>query len=113
MENERAIEIIKGELMHCKIHMKYKNKASEYYQELSELCEAYEMAIKALENYKQGKWIYEKDSVNSLFRCSNCGRFHPHDTFVKENDDRYTRLEREDANRFCWHCGAEMRGNES
>lgn len=50
MENERAIEIIKGELRHCQIHMKDKNKASEYYQELNELCEAYETAIKALEN---------------------------------------------------------------
>jgi hypothetical protein len=50
MENERAIEIIKGELMHCQIHLEDKNKAPEYYQEMNELCEAYEMAIKALEN---------------------------------------------------------------
>ena len=50
MENERAIEIIKAELRHCQIHMKDKNKASEYYQELNDLCEAYETAIKALEN---------------------------------------------------------------
>lgn len=50
MENERAIEIIKAELRHCQIHMKDKNKASDYYQELSELCEAYEIAIKALES---------------------------------------------------------------
>ena len=59
----------------------------------------------------KGKWVYEKDTVNSVFRCSNCGRFYPYDTFVKEDDDRYTRLEREDANRFCWHCGADMRGD--
>lgn len=58
----------------------------------------------------KGKWVYEHGKVNSLFRCSNCGRFYPYDTFVKENDVRYTRLEREDANRFCWHCGADMRG---
>lgn len=57
----------------------------------------------------KGEWVYEKDTVNSVFRCSNCGRFYPHDIFVKEDDDRYTRLEREDANRFCWHCGADMR----
>lgn len=50
MENERAIEIIKAELRHCQIHMKDKNKASDYYQELNDLCEAYETAIKALEN---------------------------------------------------------------
>ena len=50
MENERAIEIIKGELMHYQIHLEDKNKAPEYYQEMNELCEAYEMAIKALEN---------------------------------------------------------------
>lgn len=50
MENERAIEIIKGEMMHCQIHLEDKNKAPEYYQEMNELCEAYELAIKALEN---------------------------------------------------------------
>lgn len=50
MENERAIEIIKGEMMHCQIHLEDKNKAPEYYQEMNELCEAYETAIKALEN---------------------------------------------------------------
>ena len=54
MENERAIEFIKAEMRHCQIHMKDKNKASEYYQEMNELCEAYEMAIKALEN---SSWI--------------------------------------------------------
>lgn len=64
------------------------------------------------EQRPQGKWVYESGTVNSFFRCSNCGRFNPHDIFVKENDDRYTRLEREDANRFCWHCGADMRGKE-
>ena len=50
MENERAIEIIKAEMRHCQIHLEDKNKAPEYYQEMNELCEAYEMAIKALEN---------------------------------------------------------------
>lgn len=54
MENERAIEIIKGELMHCQIHLEDKNKAPEYYQEMNELCEAYETAIKALES---SSWI--------------------------------------------------------
>ena len=50
MENERAIEIIKDEMRHCQIHLEDNNKAPEYYQEMNELCEAYEMAIKALEN---------------------------------------------------------------
>lgn len=57
MENKRAIEIIKGEKMHCQIHLEDKNKAPEYYQEMNELCEAYEMAIKALENLS---WISVK-----------------------------------------------------
>ena len=50
MENKKAIAIIKDELKHCQIHLEDKNKAPEYYQEMNELCEAYEMAIKALEN---------------------------------------------------------------
>jgi hypothetical protein len=54
MENKKAIAIIKDELNHCKIHLEDKDKAPEYYQEMNELCEAYEMAIKALE--KSG-WI--------------------------------------------------------
>ena len=49
MENKKAIAIIKDELKHCQIHLRDKNKAPEYYQEMNELCEAYEMAIKALE----------------------------------------------------------------
>ena len=67
--------------------------------------------IKGMAYRPKGRWVYEKDTVNSVFRCSNCGRFYTHDVFVKEDDDRYTRLEREDANRFCWHCGADMRGD--
>ena len=54
MENKKAIAIIKDELKHCQIHLRDKNKAPEYYQEMNELCEAYEMAIKALEN---SSWI--------------------------------------------------------
>lgn len=54
MENKKAIAIIKDELKHCKIHLEDKNKAPEYYQEMNELCEAYEKAIKALEN---SSWI--------------------------------------------------------
>ena len=54
MENKKAIAIIKDELKHCKIHLEDKNKAPEYYQEMNELCEAYEMAIKILEN---SSWI--------------------------------------------------------
>jgi hypothetical protein len=50
MTNKKAISIIKDELKHCQIHLRDKNKAPEYYQEMNELCEAYEMAIKALEN---------------------------------------------------------------
>lgn len=54
MTNKKAIAIIKDELKHCQIHLRDKNKAPEYYQEMNELCEAYEMAIKALEN---PRWI--------------------------------------------------------
>ena len=50
MENKKAIAIIKDELKHCQIQLEDKNKAPEYYQEMNELCEAYELAIKALEN---------------------------------------------------------------
>lgn len=64
---------------------------------------------KSLIKRPKAEWVYERGTVNSFFRCSNCGRFNPHDIFVKEDDDRYTKLEREDANRFCWHCGADMR----
>ena len=54
MKNKKAITIIIDELKHCQIHLEDKDKAPEYYQEMNELCEAYEMAIKALEN---SSWI--------------------------------------------------------
>ena len=66
MENERAIEIIKGEMMHCQIHLEDKNKAPEYYQEMNELCEAYEMAIKALEN---SRWIPTSEMLPDKYGC--------------------------------------------
>lgn len=78
----------------------------------SSVNEAVLKAIAALEERPHGKWLFESNGVNSVFRCSNCGKFYIYDTFVKENNDRYTKLEREDANRFCWHCGADMRQEE-
>lgn len=58
----------------------------------------------------KGKWIFNKGKFNSYFRCSNCGRFPAKEVFVSEDDSMYTDLSREDAYRFCFHCGADMRG---
>ena len=56
-----------------------------------------------------GEWEYEKGEVNSVFRCTNCGHFPSKDVFVEEDDERYNDMAREDAYRFCPHCGAQMK----
>lgn len=48
MEIKRAIEIITDEKKHVESHMNDAGKSPEYYQEMRELNEAYEIAIKAL-----------------------------------------------------------------
>lgn len=54
MEIKRAIEIITDEKKHVESHMNDAGKSPEYYQEMRELNEAYEIAIKAL---KSQSWI--------------------------------------------------------
>ena len=50
MTNEEAIETLSIELKHTESHMRIEGKASEYYEELSQIAEAFRMAIEALNN---------------------------------------------------------------
>ena len=69
--------------------------------------EAIEMAVEALKNERpKGHWILSQnqdkedtDNGNYRFECSNCGYS---DTHSKATEVPY-----------CWHCGADMRGEEN
>lgn len=45
MKLSKAIEIIQDERDHVAIHAKEKNKAPEYYKEMNDLVEAYDMLL--------------------------------------------------------------------
>lgn len=49
MKNKEAIKILQDELKHTEFHLKDKNKADEFYEEMKSYCEACKLAIKALE----------------------------------------------------------------
>ena len=48
---------------------------------------------------KKGKWvIYDGDWLKTMFKCSECG------AMIDINE--------KDRNFFCYHCGADMRGEQ-
>ena len=56
MTNEKAIEILTLELWHTESHIRIEGKASEYYEELSQIAEALKIGIDAI-NYKTYKEV--------------------------------------------------------
>lgn len=52
MNIDEAIGILQEELHHTELHMRDKNKAPEFYEEMRRYCEALKMAIKALTDKK-------------------------------------------------------------
>lgn len=49
MDKKKVVQILTDELNHCKIHLNDKDMAPEYYEEMNELCMAYEFALNILE----------------------------------------------------------------
>lgn len=48
VNNQRAIAVMSDELRHCELHIQDKGKAPEYYQEMQELIDSYNIAIEAM-----------------------------------------------------------------
>ena len=64
--------------------------------------EAFDLAIKALEERPQGEWIVDEDNgILRFMKCSNCGK-------VAEWLDGGSQF----LSNFCPNCGADMRGKE-
>ena len=83
MTNKEAINLIS------------RNKSVFQYD--TEMTKALNLAIKALEERPQGKWIkFEAGHCTNFFKCSLCGRII---NTIKEKPCDYP---------FC-HCGADMR----
>ena len=97
MTKEQAIETLSIELRHTESHMRIEGKASEYYEELSQIAEALRMAIEALNNEpKKGEWIKKIDHVGFVsYICSECGD----ELELEDCSDSY----------YCANCGAKMR----
>ena len=53
--NRRAIEVISKELHHCEFHIQDAGKSPEYYQEMQELIDAYNVAIDAMRTNGGGR----------------------------------------------------------
>ena len=90
MSKEEAIEILKA----------YKqNLQNSYSNQLYEDIEAFDIAIKALEERPQGKWIRYRNNPHQPehIKCSNCGQYWS----VADHDKTFE---------FCFNCGADMRG---
>lgn len=71
-------------------------RPSAEYAEYSKQKEAYELAIKSLEERSQGKWIIKpkENSQSAILICNKCGHF------IQITSDK----------NFCPNCGADMRG---
>ena len=68
MTREEAIEIINLEKKHCEVHLNDSGKTDEYYKEMNEFVEAYDMAIKALEAPPNDNWAgYSKRLWKSAY----------------------------------------------
>ena len=48
MNNEEVIAYLQNELEHVQSHLNDKGKAPVFYEDMRQLCEAYEIAIEAL-----------------------------------------------------------------
>lgn len=115
MTNKQAIEVLTLELWHTESHKKIEGKATEYYEELSQIAEALKMAIKALKNERpQGEWVGineylkhieettgEKYKTSGLYNgrlfCNKCWKMS--ELMIKTN--------------FCYECGADMRETDN
>ena len=88
MTNKEAIELLKKATM---FEPKLENR---------DYPEAFDLAIKALEERPQGEWIVdEDDDILKPLKCSNCGE-------VAECLDGGSQF----LSNFCPNCGADMRG---
>ena len=91
MTNKKAIRVLENIEHYLKTHT-------------NESCEeehtAIALAIKALEERPQGKWIRTGSlgNGNAHYECSNC---HYGDEHAESQEVPY-----------CWHCGADMRGEK-
>lgn len=91
MNKEDAIRILTDELKHTEFHLQDKNKAPEFYQEMKDWCEALKLGVKALKDERpQGEKIKKKPY--GWVYCSEC------DSLLEPQD------------KFCWNCGAKMKG---
>lgn len=63
MTNEEAIKILSMELSHTKSHMEIEGKATEYYNEMSQIAEALRIGIDAIKN-------------SPIIRCPDCRFYH-------------------------------------
>ena len=89
MTREEAIEIIELEKKHCKIHLNDADKAEEFYKEMNEFVEAYDMAINALKS----KDVLDKikaEIIEKFGNCNICDWFEDYD--YEENDISEYRL---------------------
>ena len=74
---------------------------NENYVDFAGVNEAYDLAIKALEERPQGEWIKEPSAT---FRCSECNNRIP--IKYDEINEHMAKITKP---RFCDNCGADMR----
>ena len=66
---------------------------------LDSVCDEYTVLPSAQPERKKGKWVkYDGDRLKTMFKCSECG------ARIDINEKH--------RNFFCYHCGADMRGEQ-
>lgn len=111
MTNKEVIEILKLLFEQCKGTNECLGYIEHYFSKDEET--ALDLAIKALEERPQGKWIKEDDEhLKGWYRCSECGRRVEDltdDIVIHAGCEDYTVA---DIYPYC-HCGADMRGKKN
>lgn len=78
MTIDETIDIFKREKAHCKEHLHFVGKSEEYYNDIRELVDAYDLSIKMLEKVNKLKVTYICDGE----RCQECYDYCRHTTDI-------------------------------
>lgn len=103
MTNQEAIKILQDELKHTEMHLQDMFKDDEFYEEMNIYIVAVRLAIKALAERPQGKWIYHK-AVDYFLPCMECNNCHE-EFLLNDLTPAYFKK----VKHFCSNCGADMR----
>lgn len=121
MNNKEAIKILQDELKHTEFHLNDKNKADEFYEEMKLYCEAFRLAIKALEMIDNAPTVealkdiaevhcdITKEQLLNALRPKGEWKEHYENYICSECGQVVGKFKKN----YCPTCGADMRGTNN